>query len=242
MAFASVLGLFVSLAATFLSIALFVRTWFGKVPHAISYLPVPLVLYNLWMSARFTDVCLRQFVLTAITPPAAMRLLAFVFLGEAMFTVGFLYGCVSVVHQLVGGRTARRVRLGAKYVALAFGALLVVGWSAYHFQVSSKLFPPTLDALALIAPPAAAGAWTWLLLGVGALPDADWRARVRVLARGYVALFAVVLVLAALRSRLWAASPVVPLAVDGALVLAYTLFTVVWVESVQRSARVASPA
>ncbi len=57
------------------------------------------------------------------------------------------------------------------------------------------------------------------------------------LSRAYVALFAVVVVASAVRDRLDAVTPSLPLIVDVALVLAYTLITVLWVESVERPAR-----
>ena len=236
-----ILGLIFTLAATFVSMALLVRTAFGHVPHAITFLPVPLVLHNLWMSARFVDACLRQFVLTSVTPASAMRLLAFVFLAAALFAVGCLYGCVSVVHQLLGGKTARRVRRGAKHVALLYAALLVVGWSAYQFQASTVLFTPLRLVLAVVSFPLALATWIWLLVGARSLPDAPWRAAVVRLARSYVVLFLVMTVFAAVRDRLWAASPALPLVVDVFLVLTYTLVTVLWVESAERSAHRASP-
>jgi hypothetical protein len=236
-----ILGLLFTLAATFVSMALLVRTAFGHVPHAITFLPVPLVFYSLWMSARFADACLRQFVLTTMTPASAMRLVAFVFLAAALFAVGCLYGCVSVVHQLLGGRTARRVRRGAKHVALLYAALLILGWSAYQFQASTLLFTPARAVLGVAFWPLALAAWVWLLIGARSLADAPWRASVERLARAYVALFGVMTVFAAVRDRLWAASPAVPLVVDVFLVLTYTLVTVLWVESAERSAHRASP-
>jgi hypothetical protein len=234
---AVVLGLLFTLAATFVSMALLVRTAFGHVPHAITFLPVPLILYNLWMSAWFTYECLRQFVLTAMTPASAMRLVAFVFLVQALFAVGCLYGCVSVVHQLLGGRTARSVRRDAKYVALVYGALLLVGWSDYHYQASTLRFGPLREILGYLSWPLALAAWIWLLVGARSLPDAPWRAAVRRLARSYVVLFSVMTVFTVVRDRLWAAGPALPLVVDVSLVLTYTLITVLWVESAERSAR-----
>lgn len=234
-----ILGLVFTLAATFVSTALLVRTAFGRVPHAITFLPVPLVLHNLWVSALFVDACLRQFVLTSITPASAMRLLAFVFLAGSLSAVGCLYGCVSVVHQLLGGRTARRVRRGAKHLALLYCALLVVGWSAYQFQASTLLFAPLRLVLAILSWPLALATWIWLLVGARSLPEAPWRAAVVRLARAYVALFAMMTVVSAVRDRLQAASPALPFVIDVILVLTYTLVTVVWVESAERSARAA---
>ena len=110
MAFAVVVGLLFALAATFVSMALLVRTSFGRVPHAITAIPVSLVLYSLWVSAWFVFECLRQFVLTVVTPATALRLVAFVFLAAACFSLAFLYGCISAVHQLLGGKPLRWVR------------------------------------------------------------------------------------------------------------------------------------
>ncbi len=241
MALTVILGLIFTLAATFVSLALFVRTAFGRVPHAITFLPVPLVLYNLWMAAWFVFECLRQFVLTAMTPPSALRLVAFVFLAAALFSIGCLYGCVSVVHQFLGGRTTRRVRRGAKHLALVYSALLIVGWSTYHFQADSTLFTWLRRVLGDATFPLAVASWVWLLVGARSLGDAPWRASVEKLARAYVVLFSVMLVLAALRDRLGAVGPALPLVVDVFLVLAYTLITVLWVESVERAAHRASP-
>jgi hypothetical protein len=235
-----ILGLVFTLAATFVSMALLARTSFGRVPQAVTFLPVPLVLYCLWMSAWFVFECLRQFVLTAMTPASALRLVAFVFLAAALFSVGWLYGCVSVVHQFLGGKASRRVRRGAKYLAVAYSAMLVVGWSAYHFNANSGLFTMLRRALGHAAFPLALGAWIWLLVGARSLSDAPQRASVHKLARAYVALFSVIFVFAATRDRFEAVSPALPLVIDVFLVLAYTLITVLWVESVQKAAQRAS--
>jgi hypothetical protein len=235
-----ILGLVFTLAATFVSMALFVRTSFGRVPHAITFLPVPLVLYNLWMSAWFVFECLRQFVLTAITPGSALRLVAFVFLVAALCSVGCLYGCVSVVHQFLGGKTTRRVRRGAKHLALAWSAMLIVGWGVYHFNADSGLFTIMRGGLGHVAFPLALAAWIWLLVGARRLTDTPWRASVEKLARTYVGLFSVMFVFSAARGRLEAADPALPLMVDVSLVLAYTLVTVLWVETIQQAARSAS--
>ena len=217
--------------------ALLVRTSFGRVPHAMTFLPVPLVLFNLWMSAWFVFECLRQFLLTAMTTASGLRLVAFVFLAATLFSVGCLYGCVSVVHQFLGGKTSRRVRRGAKHLALAYSVMLIAGWSLYHFNAESGLFTMLRRTLGNVAFPLALAAWIWLLVGSRALTDAPWRAQVGKLAGVYVVLFSAMLVFAAERDRLEAAGPALPLMMDVALVLAYTLVTVLWVESVQKAAR-----
>ncbi len=230
-------GLVVALAATFVSLALFVRTAFGRVPHAITFLPVPLVLFNVWMTAEFVFETLSQFALTAMTPATAMRVVAFVFLVASLALVGFLYGCVSVVHQLLGGPLARRVRRGAKHLSLLFGALLIVGWSAYQFQASTALFNPLRRILGVAQFPVVLAAWIWLLVGARSLDDQPWRSAVQRLARTYVALFSLTFALAAVRDQLRAVGPALPLVVDIGALLAYTLLTVVWVESAQRAGR-----
>jgi predicted outer membrane lipoprotein len=196
---AVVLGLLFAFAATFVSMALLVRTSFGRAPHAITSVPVALVLYNLWVSAWFVFECLRQFLLTAITPAAALRLVAFVFLAAAFLSLAFLYGCTTIVHQLLGGTAAR-----------------LLGYACYP--------------LALVA-------WVWLLAGARSLTDAPWRARVRSLALACVGLFSVIALASAVRDRLEALHPALPLVIDILLALAYTLITVLWVESVEKAAR-----
>lgn len=237
MAVTVILGLLFTLAGTFVSMALLVRTSFGRVPHAISVLPVPLVFYGMWIAAWFVFECLRQFVLTAMTPASALRLVAAVFLAASLLSVGFVYSCAAVVHQLLGGTTSRRVRRVAKYVALAYSAMLIVGWSSYYFNAESALFTALRRVLGIAVPPLALAAWLLLLVGARSLGDAPWRARVTRLARTYVALFAAMLVYAAVRDRIEAIGPAWPLVVDVFLVLAYTLVTVLWVESVEKSAR-----
>lgn len=237
MAPAVVIGFLFTLGATFVATALLVRTAFGRVPHSITFLPVPLVLYDLWISAWFVFEVLRQFVLTSMTPPSALRLVAFVFLVAGLLSVGFLYGCVSVVHQFLGGNTTRRVRRIAKYVALAYAALLVVGWSSYHFNAQGGLFTLLRRVLGQASFPLALGSWIWLLVGARRLTDGLWRARVLALARVSVALFSLVFAVAVVRDRLEALGPAVPLVLDVLLALSYTLVTVVWVESFERSAR-----
>ena len=236
-----ILGLVFTLAAAFVSMALLVRTSFGRVPHAITFLPAPLVLYNLWMSAWFVFECLRQFALTAMTPASALRLVAFVFLVAGLLAVAFLYGCVSVVHQFLGGKTSRLVRRGAKHLSLLYGGLLIVGWSAYHFNADSTLFSALRRALAIAEFPLALGAWVWLWMGARSLAEASWRGQVERLATVYVGLFSVMLAFAVLRDRFAAAGPLLPLMVDVAFVLAYTMATVFWVEAVQKAARPPRP-
>jgi hypothetical protein len=236
-AFTVVFGLVVTLAALFVSMALLVRTSFGRVPHAITFLPAPLVLFDAWMSAWFVFECLRQFALTSMTPASALRLVAFVFLVAALLSVAFLYACVSVVHQFLGGRTSRRLRRGAKHLALVYSALLIVGWSAYHFNAEGGLFTRLRSILAMAGMPVALSSWLWLLRGAGRLAEPSWRVKVQRLGRHYVALFGAMLVAAMVRDRLEAIGPALPLAIDVFFVLAYTLLTVLWVESVQEKRR-----
>lgn len=238
MAAAVILGLLFTLGATFVSMALLVRTGFGRRAHAITLLPAPLVLYCLWMSAWFVFENVRQFLLTAISPGTGLRLVAFVVLAASLLLVGFAYACLSVVHQLLGGVASRRVRRVARVVAPAFAALLIMGWSGYHFNGDAALLTLLRRILSFAVFPLALAAWVWLLIGARGIPDAPWRARVLTLSRAYVALFAVVVFASAVRDRLEVVTPPLPLIVDVALVLAYTLVTVLWVESVERTARV----
>jgi hypothetical protein len=235
--FIVVFGLVFSLAASFVSLALLVRTRFGRVPHAISFLPAPLVLYNAWMSAWFAFECLRQFLLTAMTPPGALRLVAFVFLVASLLSVAFLYGCISVVHQFLGGKVARRVRRGAKYLALVYGALLIVGWSAYHFNAETALFSRLRAPLSAAGFPLALASWIWLFQGAARMAEVARRAKVRQLARQYIVLFSLISATGLTRGRLETMSAALPLAIDVTMVLAYTLVTVLWVESVQEKPR-----
>ena len=238
MAATVILGLLFALGATFVSMALLVRTGFGRGPHAINLLPVPLVLYCLWVSAWFVFEFLRQFLLTAITPGTSLRLVAFVFLAAALLMVGFLYGSVAVVHQFLGGSAARRVRAIARCVAPTFSALLIVGWSGYHYNGDAALFTLLRRILGYAEFPLALGTWVWMLMGARAIPDAPWRARVVTLARTYAGFFSVVALASAGRDHLEAVAPALPLAIDVFLVLSYTLITVLWVEAVEKAARI----
>ncbi len=236
-----ILGLLLTLASTFVSMALLVRTSFGRVPHAVTFLPAALVVYNAWMSAWFVFECFRQFALTAMPPASALRVVAFNFLVAELLLVAFVYGCVSVVQQFLGGKVSRRVRRGAKHLALVYSALLVVGWSAYHFNGSASLFTRLRASLHTAAIPLVLGSWLWLLKGADRLPEPAWRSKVLGLARRYVGLFSVVFVVAMIRDRLQAAGPAIPLVIDVVLALAYTLITVLWVESVQEKKRPPAP-
>jgi hypothetical protein len=235
-----ILGLLFTLGATFVSMALLVRTGFGRGPHAMSLLPAPLVLYCLWMSAWFVFENVRQFVLTAISPGTGLRLVAFVLVAASLLLVAFVYSCVSVVHQLRGSLASRRVRGVARVVAPAFAALLIIGWSGYHFNGDTALLSLLRKILGAAALPLTLMVWVWLLFDAKGIPDASWRSRVITLSRAYVALFAIVVVVSAVRDRLDAVTPSLPQIVDVALVLAYTLITVLWVESVERAARLGS--
>jgi hypothetical protein len=240
-AFTVIFGLMFTLTAAFVSMALLVRTSFGRVPHAITFLPVPLVLYNVWMSSWFAFECLRQFALTAMTPASALRLVAFVFLVASLLLVAFLYGCISVVHQFLGGKTSRRMRRVGKHLALVYSALLVVGWSAYHFNGDSSLFTRLRSSLGMAGFPLALCSWIWLLTGAKTLAESAWQSKVQQLARRYVGLFTLMVLATMVRDRLDAIGPALPLVIDVFLSLAYTLLTVLWVESVQEKRRPAAP-
>ncbi len=112
-----------------------------------------------------------------------------------------------------------------------------MGWSGYHFNGDTALLTLLRRILGYSAFPLALAAWVWLLIGARSIPDAPWRARVITLSRAYVAFFAVVALASAVRDRLEAVTPPLPLMVDVALVLAYALITVLWVESVETGPR-----
>jgi hypothetical protein len=232
-----VLGLLFALAATFVSMALLVRTSFGHSPHPITSVPAALVLYNVWASAWFVFEFLRQFLLTAMTPPTSLRMVAVVFLVAAVSSVAFLYAFATVVHQVLGGTVARRVRRGVKYLGVAYVALLIVGWSAYHLSADPLLFTALRRLLGLARFPLVLAASVWLLAGARALADAPWRAKVTRLALAYVGLFGAMAVVSATRDRLDAFGQAAPLLADIFLLLTYTLVTVLWAESVEKSAR-----
>jgi hypothetical protein len=198
---------------------------------------VPLVLYCLWLSAWFVFENFRQFLLTSISPGTGMRIVAFIFLVAALLLVGFLYSCLAAVHQFLEGKASRVVRRVARVVAPLFAALLIMGWSGYHYNGDTALFTLLRRIQGRATFPIALAAWVWLLLGARAIQGVAWRRRVVVLARAYVALFAVILLASVARGRLDAVTPIVPLAADVFLALAYALITVLWVEPVERAAR-----
>jgi hypothetical protein len=180
---------------------------------------------------------LRQFLLTSISPVTGLRLVAFVFLAASLLLVGFVYSCLAAVHQLLGGAALRRIRGVARVIAPVSAAFLIMGWSGYHFNGNAALLTLMRRILGYSAFPIALAAWLWLLIGARGIGDAPWRARVITLSRAYVPLFAVIALASAVRDRLQAVTPPLPLILDVALVLAYTLITVVWVESVERTDR-----
>jgi len=232
-----ILGLLLTLGATFVALALLVRTAFGRTPHPITLLPVPLVLYCLWLSAWFVFENFRQFLLTSVSPGTGLRIVAFIFLVAALLLVGFVYSCLAAVHQFLGGKASRVVRRIARVVAPVFVALLIMGWSGYHYNGDTVLFTMLRRIQGRSTFPIALAAWVWLLLGARAIEDVTWRRRVVVLARFYVALFAVILVASVARDRLEAVTPLVPLVADVFLALVYALITVMWVEPIERAAR-----
>ena len=240
-----ILGLLFTLGATFVSMALLVRTGFGRGPHAITLLPAPLVLYCLWVSAWFVFEFLRQFLLTAITPATALRLVAFVFLAAAL-----LSGRLPLRVRLRGAPVSRRngraagSRASRECVAPTFSALLIVGLERVSLQRRRR--PVHARCAAFWATRrfrSRSAAWVWLLMGARGIPDAPWRARVD---HAGARLRGVVLGRGARRRPCgtgWRRStPALPLAVDVFLVLAYTLITVLWVESVEKAARRAAGA
>ena len=56
----------------------------------------------------------------------------------------------------------------ARVVAPAFAALLIVGWSGYHFNGDAALLTLLRRILGYAAFPLALAAWVWLLIGAGA--------------------------------------------------------------------------
>lgn len=223
-------GLVLSAAAAVYSATLFVRLRFTRLTPGVAHLPFPLTFFGFWMTSWFAVEALRQFVMTRLAPPTAMRLAALVMFFASLFCLAWAYGAVSVVHQFIGNRMSRRIRRGARHASLTFAALLVVAWSAFQYNSDASLFIVLRGMLGMTAVPFTLAAWAWLLVTVQGTAAGPRRDALLLLVRGYLYLFGGLFVLTTVRPFFGGRLAIIPPMLDLVAEALYVIGTAWWIE------------
>ncbi|HEY3383686.1 MAG TPA: hypothetical protein VGK32_18125 [Vicinamibacterales bacterium] len=241
MALVAILGLVLAVVGALSALALLVHGWLTRSPRAVGHVSLSVLCYNLWLAAWFLFECLRLWVLTQMEPVTALRLVAFLLLNASLLSIGWLYAWIAATDEALPSRPGRIARRLALVGGLGTAALLVVGWSAYHFNSDGVLFILLRRVIGLTVYPVALVVAIQMQRKAPLMQHAEWRRALGMLARFYVPLFAVLFVFALFRDRLGAISPILPLALDATLDIVYTTFTVLWVVRLDAHALVRDP-
>lgn len=225
---APVLGLILTLILGLISLTLVARLPRRDAPSGLTWLPITLLLYNVWVAAFLITIYLQE-----PRPPAGSALVpplgdawavALVALGLA-----WLYAHVAQLSAFLWGqpppralRIARSVSVGLVLALVSSGTLSAWSGSATFFRVVVSLTGVAIFPVALVAS-------LWFLSRARRLHDSDWRRRLSGLGLTYVALFGALFMLSILWSRLAAVSRGLPVAIDTCLELLYNVVAIVWV-------------
>ena len=223
-----VLGLILALVLGLVSLALVARLPQRDVPPGLTWLPITLLLYNLWVAGFLITNYLQDRVLpvpSRLAPPLgdawALALLA--------LALAWLYAHVAQLHAFLGADPTRRARRIARYVFAGLSVVLISSWIVSAWSASDAFLRVVVALTGAAVFPAALVASLWFVFRSRRLRDAAWRRRLSGLGVAYVALFGGLFVLSILWSRLAAVSRGLPVALDAFLELLYNVVAIAWV-------------
>lgn len=223
------LALFLALALGLVSLALIARLPQQDAPRGVRWLPVTLLLYNLWVvgflaAGYFNDHVVPQ-APPALTPPLADTWR----LALVALSLAWLYAHVAQVQAFLGIAPAPLVRRRVRVTFAVPGVALLGSWFFSMWTGERVLFHVLGSFIAVAVFPAALVASVFLFVRSRRLEDVAWRTRLSVLALSYVALFTCLFALWIFWGRLGAVSRELPVALDAILELLYNVVAIVWV-------------
>ena len=224
-----VLGLILALALGLVSLALVARLPQQGAPPGVAWLPITLLLYNLWVAAFLTASYLQDHVRPQATSPLTAPLVEAWTVTLLALALAWLYAHVAQLRALLGIATTLHGSRVVRYALPGLGAVLVAGWLLSSWTANWVLFHYLVSFVGAAIFPAALVASLVFFLRSRRLEDVAWRARLSSLALAYVGLFTCLFALSVVWSRLAAASPWFPVALDAFLELLYNVVAIVWV-------------
>lgn len=221
------LGLILALALGLVSLTLVARLTQRNAPAGVTWLPIALLLYNLWIAGFLVTAYLQDRVVPQPALIDAMRLVLLALI------LAWLYAHVTQLQAFVPILSVRGVR-AVRYVLAAAAGTLIAGWCLSLVTGNRAVLLPLAWIVRMAVFPAALVASLLFVVAARRLADQAWRARFSSLGAAYVGLFACVSALSSGWSGLAAAAPELPAALDVMLELLYNIVAIVWVTRMMR--------
>lgn len=222
-----VLGLFLSLALGMVSLASLARLPEREASRGVGWLPITLLLYNLWVAAFLATAYLEDRAGASTTFSDAARL------AQLGLALAWLSSHATLLNAFVPSASARGLRATHRTIALT-ACLLVAGWGVSSATGNREFLLPLALVVRVAVFPAALVASGLFLLRSRDSTDPAWRARFSAFGWANVALFSCLLALSMAWSRLAAIDPDLPVALDVLLELLYNAVAVLWVIGLTR--------
>ena len=221
------LGLFLSLALGLLSLTLLARLPHRDASSGARWLPIALLLYNLWVSGFLATID------AASAPASSPAWRDLVQLGLLGIALAWLSTHLGLLAALVPARSDRGLRLAIGVLIIAAG-LLGAAWLA---SVGAGLRQPLLVIAFVVRMsifPIALIASGRFLLRARAVADPLWRDRFMAFGWANAGLFVALMALSISWSRLARVDVRLPVLIDVLLELGYNGMAVAWVMGVAR--------
>lgn len=216
-----------ALALGLVSLALLARLPERGVASGARWLPVTLLLYNLWVAAFLATASLQD---RAAGNTALGDFTGLILLGLAL---AWLSSHIAQLHAFVPLASPGGLRLVRRTIAVIV-CLLVAAWGVAAVTANRAFLLPLAFLVRVAVFPAALAASGLFLLRSRQMSDQAWRARYSSFGFANVALWSALSALSIAWGRLAAVSPELPLTLDVLLELLYNAIAVVWVIGMTR--------
>lgn len=224
---APVLGLILALVLGLISLTLVARLPRGEALGGLMWLPITLLLYNLWIAAFLVTNYFQDRM--PVQPRLASRSGGAWALVVVGLGIAWLYAHVTQLRAFLGAEPSPRPTRIARLVSVGLAALFVSSATLSAWSGNSVFLRAVVVLGGAALFPGALIASVWFLFRARRLQDADWGRRFSHLGLAYVGLFGALFVLSVFWSRLNALSPGLPVALDASLELLYNVVAIVWV-------------
>jgi DNA-binding CsgD family transcriptional regulator len=224
-----VLGLILALSLGLISLALVARLPQRDARDGVAWLPITLLLYNLWVIGFLTTGYLEDHVFPQAASRMARSLVEGARLAVATLAVAWLHAHIAQLYAFLGMVPTSRARRAARSTRVVLGVLLVLGWVGSSWSGDGVLFLHLVSGVSVAVFPAALAATLYFFVRLRHLEDIAWRRRLSTLALAYAFLFACLFALAMFWGPLSVISRGLPTALDALLELLYNVVAVVWV-------------
>jgi DNA-binding CsgD family transcriptional regulator len=230
MAHVVILGLVLTLVAGLFSFAVLTRRVNGAPSRLPATIPIPLLLYNVWIAAWLASQYLARYVFPKPSQGTALLFTSMSGPILSILSLGWLASHFVLIDEFVGTIPSRRAAHTVRWLAAGLAGLIVVGWvmaaggigmvtlgAATRHLVSHGIFLAALAGCVV------------LYFGAKVQQDEGIRRALTVLAGIYGALFAAIAALVLVGWPYALAPREILVASDIGLELAYNVLTVAWI-------------